>query len=217
MIRAEDFSTENGVTTLKADLAPGGSVFVVFTDDPRSGVDVISPVITDAEAELYGPWTVTFPEGWGAPSEITLDELVSWTDSEIEGVKYFSGTASYSKTIEISADQLDKGNDIMIDLGEMKDVAEVILNGQSAGILWKKPFTADITALVKPGENELTIEIVNMWVNRLTGDMLSEGGATYCRTNHPYVRQDNWAGGGDETYRLQTAGLLGPVRIIYTR
>ena len=82
--------------------------------------------------------------------------------------------------------------------------------------MWKKPYKLDITDLVKPGENQLKIEIVNMWVNRLTGDMLSAPEDRYCRTNHPYETKDNWAGGGDETYRIQTAGLLGPVRIIYS-
>ena len=90
-----------------------------------------------------------------------------------------------------------------------------IINGKSAGIQWKKPYLFDISDLLKAGENQVEIEIVNLWVNRLTGDMLSEEGDRYCRTNHPYVTQDNWAGGGDETYRLQPAGLLGPVTVRY--
>jgi len=98
-------------------------------------------------------------------------------------------------------------------------VAEVYLNGKSAGIVWKEPFTVDITKLVQIGENELKIEVINQWVNRLTGDMLTDPGDRFCRTNQPYITSDdmgidNWAEGGDETFRLKTSGLLGPVQVL---
>jgi hypothetical protein len=92
----------------------------------------------------------------------------------------------------------------------VRDLAEVFVNGKSAGILWKKPFCADISGLVRNGDNELKVEIVNLWVNRLTGDMLSDPEDRYCRTNHPYMTKSM---GGDEPYREQPSGLLGPVRI----
>ncbi|MBT4398198.1 MAG: hypothetical protein HOD37_01865, partial [Bacteroidetes bacterium] len=90
-----------------------------------------------------------------------------------------------------------------------------------AGILWKEPFKIDITELVQTGENELTIEIVNQWVNRLTGDMLLDPEDRFCRTNQPYITSDdmgndNWVGNSDETFRLKRSGLLGPVQI-YTK
>ncbi|GAH40069.1 unnamed protein product, partial [marine sediment metagenome] len=147
----------------------------------------------------------------------TFNELISWTDSEIDGIRYFSGTATYHKTVSIREETISQNSKIAINLGKIRDVAEVYINGTSAGILWKKPYRLDITNLVKPGENQLKIEIVNLWVNRLTGDMHSEPGDRFCRTNHPYVTKDNWAGGGDETYRIQTSGLLGPVTLIYTK
>jgi len=74
----------------------------------------------------------------------------------------------------------------------------------------------EVSDLLSPGENRVEIQIVNLWVNRLTGDMLADPGARYCRTNHPYMKEDNWAGGGDETYHVQTSGLLGPVTVLYT-
>ncbi|MDF1561288.1 MAG: glycosyl hydrolase [Bacteroidales bacterium] len=214
-LKVKNFTKENGVITVQLNLPPAASVFVVFTDKERKELQTYVPSETLMEEKLAGPWKVTFPEGWGAPSEISLDKLISWTDSDMDGVKYFSGTATYNKPVNINAELLDEGRRVSIDLGDVRDVAEVYLNGQSAGILWKKPYSLDITDLIRPGENQLKIEIVNMWVNRLTGDMLSDPKDRYCRTNHPYVKKDNRAGGGDETYRIQASGLLGPVQFLF--
>jgi len=96
-------------------------------------------------------------------------------------------------------------------------VAEVFINGASAGILWTKPFILDMRAFVKVGDNDLRINITNMWVNRLTGDMDLPPEKRFCKTNHPFIRKDNWVGGGDETYHLQKAGLLGPVKLTYAK
>jgi hypothetical protein len=135
--------------------------------------------------------------------------LKSWTEFEDSGIKYFSGTAVYNKTFKL--DNVTEGEKYYIDLGEVRDVAEVFVNGKSAGILWKQPFCVNISGLVRSGENELKVEVVNLWVNRLTGDMLSDPKNRYCRTNHPYVTKSM---GGDEPYKEQTSGLLGPVIIL---
>lgn len=95
-------------------------------------------------------------------------------------------------------------------------VAEVFINNKSAGILWKKPYQVNISHLVQPGTNDLQIEIVNMWSNRLTGDMLSDPKDRFCKTNQPYMKAEVWPG-GDEPYKLQTAGLLGPVTLLETK
>ncbi|PGH37602.1 MAG: hypothetical protein CRN43_20220, partial [Candidatus Nephrothrix sp. EaCA] len=105
---------------------------------------------------------------------------MSWTDSEDKGIKYFSGTGTYRRAF--SVEKTTVGKNVSLDLGEVRDVAEVFVNGKSAGILWKKPYSVDITKLVKPGENDLKIEIVNLWINRLTGDMLSEAKDRFCKT-----------------------------------
>ncbi|MDR1340933.1 MAG: hypothetical protein LBK58_12910 [Prevotellaceae bacterium] len=197
----------NGYTHFPIELAPYGSVFVVFNKQKR---DLPQAETTEgfARQELKGSWKVNFPEGWGAPQEVVFDELKSWTDFEDAGIKYFSGTAAYSKTFTL--DSGEAGKKYYIDLGEVRDLAEVFVNGKSAGILWKKPFCADISGLVRSGDNELKVEIVNLWVNRLTGDMLSDPENRYCSTNHPYMTNGM---GGDEPYREQPSGLLGPVEL----
>lgn len=138
--------------------------------------------------------------------------MISWTESNIPGIKYFSGTAVYQNSFKVADGAANKP--IMLNLGEVRDLAEIFVNGKSAGILWKKPYEADISHLVKTGDNELKIEIVNLWVNRLTGDMLLDPKDWFCKTNQSFMTSEVWPG-GDEPFRLQTAGLLGPVTVVY--
>jgi hypothetical protein len=163
------------------------------------------------ETTISGPWKVSFPPNWGAPPSVLFDKLISWTESENTGIKYFSGTAVYHNSFKV-ADGAGKKT-IMLNLGELRDVAEVFINGKSAGILWKKPYQADISQLVQPGTNDLRIEIVNMWINRITGDTLLNPKDRFCKTNQSFMKKEVWPG-GDEPFRIQTAGLLGPVTLI---
>jgi hypothetical protein len=92
----------------------------------------------------------------------------------------------------------------------VRALAEVFVNGQSAGVLWKAPFMADVTTLVKPGRNELKIEVMNMWINRLTGDQGLPTDERLTRTN---ITFDGYRG-KPGTWEVQPAGLLGPVRLV---
>jgi hypothetical protein len=120
--------------------------------------------------EIFGAWTLNFPPNWGAPASVTLDQLISWTKHPDKGVKYFSGTASYEKRIDISAERLQPGCELWLDLGVVKNFAEVSLNGQDFGVLWKPPFRLNITAAAKIGANKLVVKVTNLWPNRLIGD-----------------------------------------------
>ena len=123
-----------------------------------------------APQPVTGSWNLSFPPNWGAPPSIVLNDLTSWTDSTNSGVHYFSGTATYEKDIEIPADYLPAGAELWLDLGTVKNFAEVSLNGQDFGVLWKPPFRVNITATAKPGVNHLVIKVTNLWPNRLIGD-----------------------------------------------
>lgn len=125
--------------------------------------DVPKPV------EIAGPWELNFPPNWGAPAKITLDKLISWTEHADPGVKYFSGTAAYRKTFAWDAAK-QAGERYVLDLGRLKNIAEVELNGRSLGILWKPPYRVDVTDALKQGENTLVVKITNLWPNRLIGD-----------------------------------------------
>jgi len=116
------------------------------------------------------------------------------------------------KTLDVPADWLASGRRVHLDLGDVRDVAEVFVNGKSAGVLWKAPFRADITSLVKPGGNKLKIEVMNLWINRLVGDQYLSEEKKFTRTN---VRTfDEFRAKPGTIWSVQPAGLLGPVRLI---
>lgn len=120
--------------------------------------------------DLSGPWTLSFPPNWGAPASVELPTLLSWTDHADRGVKYFSGTATYARNVEIPPEMFGPGRSLWLDLGVVENLAEVSVNGTPLGILWKPPFRANISAAAKPGGNRLEIKITNLWPNRLVGD-----------------------------------------------
>jgi hypothetical protein len=120
--------------------------------------------------ELTGPWRVAFPPKRGAPAEIALPELVSLHKHTEAGVRYFSGTAAYSKTLAVSAAAVAHGKRLYVDLGRVEVLAEVRINGRGLGTLWKPPYRVDVTEAVRPGDNQLEVLVTNLWPNRLIGD-----------------------------------------------
>jgi hypothetical protein len=123
-----------------------------------------------AAQPVAGEWQLSFPPHWGAPPSITLEKLMSWTDSPNAGVRYFSGTATYEKELTIAADQFGANRELWLDLGAVKNFAEVSLNGQDLGVLWKPPFRVNLTSVAKPGRNTLVVKVTNLWPNRIIGD-----------------------------------------------
>lgn len=209
--RVAVYTQEKQMTSFEIELPPHGSTFVVFNNNSRSKLPAVAAIKKGTtETIISGPWKVSFPPNWGAPPSVVFDQLISWTESKDTGIKYFSGTAVYHNTFNVTVGTGKKV--IMLNLGELRDVAEVFINGKSAGILWKKPYQADISQLVQPGMNDLKIEVVNMWINRVTGDMLLNPKYRFTKTNQTYMKSEVWPG-GDETFRIQTAGLLGPVTV----
>lgn len=123
-----------------------------------------------APQTVAGPWKVNFPAGSGAPPFITLDALTSLSTRLEEGVRHFSGIATYQKTLAIDDVRFAQGRRLALDLGEVQVMARVTLNGHDLGILWRPPYVVDVTDAARPGENALTVAIVNLWPNRLIGD-----------------------------------------------
>ncbi len=123
-----------------------------------------------APVEIAGPWELRLPPNWGAPDKVALDRLVSWSEHPDAGIRHFSGTATYAKTIKVPGEMLAKGRRVHLDLGKVMVMATVKLNGQDLGILWKPPYRLDVTDALKPGENALEIGVTNLWINRMLGD-----------------------------------------------
>jgi hypothetical protein len=119
---------------------------------------------------VTGPWQLSFQKGRGAPDNATLDKLTDLSENNDEGIKYFSGTVAYSSSFDLTEATAKSDKRITIDLGDISVIAEVIVNDKNVGITWKKPYRLDITDAVKPGKNQLTVKVANLWVNRLVGD-----------------------------------------------
>ena len=181
---------------------------IALPDETKLNVNVSN---VPPATRVLGPWTIRFPEGWGAQGEAVFPELMSWTEHADEGIKYFSGIATYSNDFNIDADALRPGRRLYLDLGDVRDVATVRVNGHDLGIVWTAPFRVEVTSVVAAGENRVEIDVANMWINRLTGDQLLPPDQRFCRTNETQRSRDI---GGDELWHLQPAGLLGPVRLM---
>lgn len=123
-----------------------------------------------APVEVAGPWEVHFPEGWKAPATATFPALASWTENADAGIKYFSGTATYVKQVEIPAEMIGAGKALYLDLGKVKNLAQVKVNGKDLGILWKPPFRVKLDGVAKAGANAVEVKVTNLWPNRLIGD-----------------------------------------------
>ena len=205
---AAAYSQKDGRTTLPLQFAPYGSMFVVFRRGPAAQSSVASghnfPSFSTAH-ELTGPWTVEFDPKWGGPEAVVFDRLVSWTQRPEEGVKHYSGTATYRKSFDLPETLRQPGQRLTLDLGDMKNVAEARLNGKSLGVLWALPFRVDATDAIKPAGNSLEIEVVNFWPNRIIGDQSLPAEKRLTRTNIRKLTKDT---------PLMDSGLLGPVRIL---
>ena len=197
----------NGRTTVSLRLDPRDAVFVVFLKPAAREARAIPQEIETPLGRLEGPWTVGFQAERGAPARITLDSLTSWSESADAGVKYFSGTGTYTKTIQAPADWMKSGARLWLDLGDVKNLAEVAVNGRPLGIVWKAPFRVEVTGVMKPGANELQVKVTNLWVNRLIGDQQPEAAKKFTYTTQKFYSADS---------PLLPSGLLGPVRILRT-
>jgi hypothetical protein len=199
------FKVADGRTTVPLQFEPWGTVFVVFRT-PTKAMSRTVPEMAEAQlASIDGPWNVSFEAGRGAPASVTLDKLIAWNDSEDRGVKYFSGTGTYTKTVEAPANWFKRGAKLWIDLGDVKNLAEVSVNGKSLGIVWHAPYRVEVTGALKPGANELKVEVINAWVNRLIGDRQPDATTQYTFTPMKPYKADA---------PLQASGLLGPVRLL---
>jgi hypothetical protein len=207
---AAAYEMKDGRTTVPLDFAPHGSWFVVFrepaTKHParaRSNTPEIKPL-----AALAGIWNVSFDPEWGGPVSAEFPALVSWTERPEPGIKYYSGTAVYRRSFDLS--DTNPAARLMLDLGQVRELAEVRVNGKSCGIVWAPPFRVDITDAVRPGMNQLEVDVVNFWPNRLIGDAKLPAAQRRTRTNITKFEQAK----GDANYTtLMPSGLLGPVRL----
>jgi hypothetical protein len=152
-------------------------------------------------AILNAPWIVSFDPAWGGPEKVTFDQLTDWTQHIDSGIKYYSGTAIYKQTFDLPCPKNDR---LFLDLGKVKNMARVYLNGHDLGVVWTYPWRLEITKSVKTKGNILEIEVVNLWPNRLIGDEQLPNDGRYTFTTYRHFNKYS---------PLLESGLIGPVTI----
>ncbi len=223
-----DFTVDDGITTIPLKFYPYESFFITLSDDkttkaPSQTKKGNFPAFKKLTT-LKGSWDVSFDPKWGGPQNIKFEKLQDWTKNEMRGIKYYSGIATYKKSFNINHINT-KNSNYYIDLGVVHDIASVKLNGKEIGVVWCAPWHIDISEALKEGENELEIKVANRWINRLLGDLQKPD------ANVRTVKFDNGFLGGKEyttgryTFTTSAAmgsfnfkeplpsGLLGPVTI----
>jgi len=203
---------EDGTTCVPLQFSPKGSLFVVFskpigTSDHGVGATNF-PEVAPA-MEVTGPWTVRFDTKWGGPESAEFSELVDWTLRPEEGIKHYSGKATYVKEMGLPESVTEDGARLLLDLGELNSLAEVRVNGKDLGVLWTKPFRVDISKAVKAGSNHLEVDIINLWPNRLIGDSKLPKEKRLTTTNVKKFYEGE--------HSLLPSGFLGPVRLYRAR
>lgn len=235
--KAKECKDEVGKTSLIVDLSSFASLFVVFKD--KSEAQKVFPTFEkfDKQLSLDKTWTFKFPSGWGAPAQ-AQSPLKSLTDFEETNIKYFSGTSTYSYELEIGKKDLENSQRAWIDLGKVKNIAEININGKQVATLWKPPFCIDVLNVLQGGKNVIQVKVTNTWINRLIGDEQQPDDCEWgplqynCNESAGYriLRIPNWVFEGTprpskERYTFTTwkfvepytplieSGLIGPVSI----
>ncbi len=180
------------------------SVFVVLTEDTDVAKVVLPETSEETIVEIDTPWTVSFQLGRGAPESATFNELTSLTESSESGIKYFSGAATYSNTFRLKKKEIRGKDSVILDLGDVKDLAEVTVNGKNLGVFWNAPFKVDITNAVRNGRNTIEVKVINMWHNRLVGDVQPDATKKITYTQMEFFKPEE---------PLLPAGLIGPVKV----
>jgi hypothetical protein len=193
-----------GRTSVPLTLQPNDAVFVVFRKAATAPSRTIAKAIETKLGSVDGSWDVAFQPNRGAPANVTLPALLSWHEHADAGVKYFSGTGTYTKTLQAPPEWFQAGAKLWLDLGDVKNIAVVTVNGKPLGTYWKAPFRVDVTSALKPGANRIEIKVINLWVNRLIGDQQEGVTTKYTYTAQQFYRADS---------PLLPSGLIGPVQV----
>lgn len=223
---------EHGRTVVPLQFAPRQSWFVVFrvtSQQPQKeshGVNFSQPKPVQT---IAGPWNVQFDPKWFYPDNGTggktrFDQLTDWTRRPEEAIKHYSGIAFYRRTFDLETQISNPGSKIFLDLGAVKNVARVRLNGRDQGVVWTAPWRVEITGALRPGANELEIEVANLWPNRLIGDATlpqeKRRTVTNVRTYDTMTSGTYGCRKCDQRKKtgkpaaLLSSGLLGPVRVM---
>ncbi|WP_255039274.1 glycosyl hydrolase [Lacihabitans soyangensis] len=200
-IEKVSYQIKEGRTIVPLKFDSWDAYFIVFKDKTTANNYTKPTKTASTLATISTPWKITFPiQGRDLTSNAST--LESWADNTNVDIKYFSGTATYENTLNITS--VDKAAKYEINLGDVKNIAEVIINGKNVGTAWKKPFKLDISEAIKAGANTIQVKVTNTWVNRLIGDAQPDVKVKTTFTTMPFYRADS---------PLLPSGMIGEVKI----
>ncbi len=197
-----------GRTTIPLHLDPYGTAFILFRTPAEAPAQTLPAPIETVLAEgsaMDTNWHLAFQPDRGAPSTADFHRLSSWSENADAGIRYYSGSATYTKTIEAPASWFKAHQALWLDLGSVHEIAAVKINGQHLQIAWKEPFRVNVTEALRPGTNTITVQVANLWVNRLIGDQQPGTTRQYTFTDIVPYKADA---------PLLPSGMLGPVRVV---
>ena len=197
-------TSPDGYRYFRLDLEENDAVFVVIGKKAETPVPVQHlrkyPLLT-----MEGSWNLSFDSGLGAPSSTTFERLQSYTESSDPSIRYYSGTVTYRKNFKLSRKQLKDAASYELDLGEVKNLARVTVNGYDLGVAWKAPFRVEVPAhCLHKGTNTLEVKVINLWPNRIIGDLQPGVGKKWTYTASNFYTAES---------PLLPSGLLGPVTL----
>ena len=198
------YRTEGGRTVVKVELVENDALFVVF-NGPAEQEAVTLPELKEVNVNTINiPWQVAFQENRGAPASAQFDQLINLADSDVDGIKYFSGVATYTSSFEVTEDQLN-AEKLMLDLGQVGVMAEVTINGNNLGVYWKTPYRIDVKDALHAGQNDIEVKVTNLWINRLIGDSRPDVTEPVTWSQYKMYKP---------TSQMSPSGLMGPVSLI---
>ncbi len=190
------YSKEKNGLAIELILDPLESRFVVFRDkstgksDAALSCDLQYGFYPDKERgnlpepiDISEKWHVSFNPEMGGPESYQMEKLTSWSDIDVEGIRYYSGTATYSRDFNIKEESLSKGTEVFVAFEDIQEMARIFVNGKDCGIVWTPPYRANITPCIIPGSNKIVVEVANTWNNRIVGDIKSPDLKAYTNTN----------------------------------
>lgn len=181
------------------DQAADVSAGTYRTTDSQGPKQIFIVRPADLRAPTFTEWTLSFPSGWGAPQSIPWHRFQSWTECADPGIRYFSGTATYLTTFQISAESLATGRQLWLELHQVREIATVTVNGRKVDTVWRQPFTARVDQFLHAGDNKIEINVTNLWPNRLIGDLQPSATEKFTHTNVRSYTKDS---------QLPPSGLL---------
>ena len=197
-------TSSEGYRYFRLDMEANDAVFVIIPKAREEAVPVTharkKPILT-----MEGSWKLFFESGLGAPSMAVFDHLMSYTESKIPAIRYYAGTVTYRKSFSLKKKEMKDIGTFEIDLGSVKNLARVKVNGHDLGVVWKAPFRVEVPAeYLHPGSNDLEVKVINLWPNRIIGDLQPDAVLKWTYTASNWYTADS---------PLLPSGLLGPVTV----